>query len=150
MLLLHQPAEFADWREYYFLEACLQGKANLVQTLLEYGVDVDLEHGGLTGPSLATRCGHIHVVKQFLLWAAHNNSNIIKRHTLLHDAVVSANEALIQLLVSNGARADMCGEDGTQLIHLACMIGHLNSIRSLLVLGARIDCVNIKGQQPLH
>ena len=149
-LLLHQPAEFADWRKYYFLEACLQGKANLVQTLFEYGVDIDLEYRGLTGPSLAARRGYIHVVEPILSWAANNNINIIKRHTLPHDAAVSANEALIELLVSKGAKVDQRGQDGTQPIHLACMSGHLNSIKRLLVLGARIDCMDFKGREPLH
>ena len=108
MLLLYQPAEFADWRKYYFLESCVQGKADLVQMLLEYGIDVDLEYGGRTGPSLATRCGHIHVVQKFLWWAIYNDINIIESHKLLCDAVISPSpqQAMIQLLVCNGAKVD--------------------------------------------
>ena len=149
LLVLH-GSRFAEWRKYYFLEACRQGKTDLVQVLLENGEDIDHEHDGLTGPQLATIGGHINVVERFLLWGSNNNVGIIERHSLLHAAVMSDKVALTHFLITQGAKVYHRDKDGVQSIHLACLRGHLESIKNLLLVGAHVDCLDFEGHQPLH
>ena len=73
-----------------------------------------------------------------LCWGAANKIDLIERHLLLHAAVMSDKGAIIHFLNTQGAEVDHRYNRGVQSMHLACLGGHLESIRCLLVAGARV------------
>lgn len=56
----------------------------------------------------------------------------------------------MEILLKNGAVVDVPGMDYTTPLHKACMKQNVEIIKLLLDYGARIDCSDCLGAQPLY
>lgn len=45
---------------------------------------------------------------------------------------------------------DYVDKEGSQSVHLACQSGNLRCVKLLVAAGARVDCTDSKGRQPIH
>jgi hypothetical protein len=56
----------------------------------------------------------------------------------------------VKLLLENGADVRMADRNGCTPLHVACYIGALASVKSLLAAGCRIDELDERGHTALH
>ena len=144
-LLMNIGSSYADWRKYFFLEACLQKRAPLVHLLLGFQ-----EKRKFTGLESATEGGYAEFIKVFLTWGIRHKTNMIEQHWLLHSAVEYNREDVVDFLIEEGAQVNHPDKHGLQPLHLACMRGNLHCVKSLIASGARVDCMDFQGYQPMH
>ena len=144
-LLAHIGANFADWRKQFFLQACLQKRTALVHLLLGFQ-----ERRRSVSRNSATEGGYTEFIKVFLTWGIRHNTNMIEQHWLLHSAVEFNREDVVDFLIKERAQVNHPDKHGLQPLHLACKRGNFQCVKSLIAAGARIDCVDFQGYQPMH
>ncbi|KAL8785906.1 MAG: hypothetical protein Q9195_008451 [Heterodermia aff. obscurata] len=144
-LLVHIGSRFADWRKYFFLEACLQKRTPLVHLLLGFE-----EKGRFAGHRLATEGGYAEFIKVFLTWGIRHDTNMIEQHWLLHSAVEFNREDVVDFLIKEGAQVNHPDKNGIEPLHLACVRGNVYCVQSIIAAGAPANWVDSNGLQPIH
>lgn len=59
-------------------------------------------------------------------------------------------DKIVQTLLRNNADINLCSEDGTSPLHIACVNGHDSTVQLLLIHEAIINLCDEKGASPLH
>jgi ankyrin repeat protein len=70
-------------------------------------------------------------------------------YTLLLEAVILDNEALVRLLLDKGAQINAMGSDGSTALHCAAQFGDKNMVALLITRGADINSRDNQGNSPL-
>jgi ankyrin repeat protein len=147
--------------------AALEGHANLVQLLLEQGMDVDLENEyGQTSLHIAADFGEVEVAQLLLDHGATvnglpnqqppRNSSIYRprrdvdfQKTPLHSAAAMGYEKVVALLCQRGADVNLTyGVEGKTALHDAAERGHEKTVLELLQQGADPTVKTKEGRVP--
>jgi ankyrin repeat protein len=97
------------------------------------------------------RSDKIAVVKQLLKGGS--DTKVVNKHrqTPLHFAAGDQkdNPALCEVSLRHKAKIDVVDEDGNQPLHIACLNGHLETVKLMVSHGANVDEIDNFGRTPL-
>jgi ankyrin repeat protein len=101
--------------------------------------------------TLKSRSDKIAVVKQLLKGGS--DTKVVNKHrqTPLHFAAGDQkdNPALCEVSLRHKAKIDVVDEDGNQPLHIACLNGHLETVKLMVSHGANVDEIDNFGRTPL-
>ena len=152
--------------------ACEHGNLSIIKTLIRYGASVnDEDVDGNTPLSLAVLHGHASIMSALVSEFGCDPNDGVSLHT----ACKHGNLSMVKTLIKHGARPNVHGNtplslalyknthfvlalvselgcdpnDGVSL-HIACKHGNLNTIKTLIDHGARVNDRDVDGNAPLH
>ncbi|XP_066287918.1 GA-binding protein subunit beta-2-like isoform X2 [Branchiostoma lanceolatum] len=131
---------------YFLLYAAENGILQGVEEALKAGADIDFDHvhdevdySSGTALNLASRWGHVDVVKLLL----HRGASMAKRCrdsiAPLHAAAAEGRTEVVELLVYHGATVDIRDALQNTPLMTACYFNHVDTVRRLIELGAKAD-----------
>ncbi|KAJ0005825.1 hypothetical protein NQD34_015719 [Periophthalmus magnuspinnatus] len=139
--------------------AAIEGSENIVDFLLKQGADPLLtDQQGQTPLTLASRQGHVKVLKVLLDWAEKQENEVATRMmeqvdvegwTALRSAAWGGHIEVVKLLLDAGADVDGCDAEGKTALRAAAWGGHEEIVRILLKYGANFDKADCNGRTPL-
>ena len=131
--------------------AITQGRADLVQLLLEFEPDVEAQsRSGSTPLEAAAASGEALIVELLLAHRASTERSQSSTLGPIHLAARGGHMEVLRLLLLKGADADAITKDGNTALHLSAMERRRDCSRLLLASGARADVRNKNGDTPLH
>ena len=129
-----------------------EGRAEMVQVLIDAGADVDTEDNTGRSPlHLASREGNMAIVKMLVEAGADVSATDNEGDTCLAMAAQLGHTETVRYLV--GLKdVDVSSADQKQLtaLHKAVDEGHVDVVQVLIDAGADVDAKNDKGRTPLH
>ncbi|KAI1418784.1 ankyrin repeat-containing domain protein [Xylaria sp. FL1777] len=146
------------WQKYslpgtILMRATMGGHVDVVRVILEKVPEMPLHawsyhhHDAL---QLATGRSNLPIVEELIKAGANVNHSVETHETSLHHAAENGHEAVIALLLQEGANTSTARmKDGATLLHLAAENGHSDVVRQLV----RVTFINVTddmGQTPLH
>ncbi|XP_068186093.1 ankyrin repeat domain-containing protein 50 isoform X2 [Antennarius striatus] len=138
--------------------AAHQGSANIVKLLLTHGFDpMKSDHHSQTPLILASKQGHISVLKVLLEWATSHEPQKMQmmEHidndgwTALRSAAWGGHSEAVRLLLDAGADVDGCDGEGRTALRAAAWGGHEEIVLILLNYGAQVNKADNNGRTPL-
>ncbi|XP_078601062.1 uncharacterized protein LOC144876051 [Branchiostoma floridae x Branchiostoma japonicum] len=125
--------------------AALSGSVEGAKAALDAGADIDFKHSenDIAGTVLylASMAGHVDVVRLLL----RKGASMVERTASfapLHAAALKGRTEVVDLLVQHGATLDIQdGYKNTPLMY-ACGYNQVDTVRRLIELGARPDCLD--------
>ncbi|XP_071084298.1 ankyrin repeat domain-containing protein 50-like isoform X1 [Haliotis cracherodii] len=128
------------------MRAAVGGHRDVVELLVSKGADVSVVDGvGNNILHLACMRGHLETVKFVLsLNVVDINSRGLRSTTPVMGAAGLGHRDVVELLASKGADVSLVDEDGDNILHLACMKGHLETVK--FVLSLNVVDINSRGQ----
>ncbi|XP_048250649.1 uncharacterized protein LOC124152553 [Haliotis rufescens] len=126
--------------------AAVNGHRQVFDLLVTQGADVSLEDDGRNN-ILHVAClgGHVDMVKYVLSQkTADINSRGQYGRTLLMLAVSAGHRQVFDLLVREGADVSLEDDDGDNILHMACLGGHVHMVK--YVLTQKVAFINGRGQ----
>ena len=140
-------------------QASYHGHNDIVTELLDHGADADLVDGSYGGPLQAAIIGGHHQIAQLLLDRGANVNaqpgqvwhmfGVYISSTALAAAIYRADNNMIDLLLSKGARADLEHWRYPPALYVAAEAGHSALIPKLLRSGADLEA-QFRGKPPLY
>ncbi|KAG5028600.1 hypothetical protein AAZX31_05G078300 [Glycine max] len=132
--------------------AISQGRADLVQLLLEFEADVEaLNRSGSTPLEAASSCNEALIVELLLAHKANTERSELSMFGPIHHAARGGHVEVMRLLLLKGAKVDSLAKDGNTALHVAVEEHTKDCVRLLLANGARTDAKNTReGDTPLH
>ncbi|XP_046341569.2 ankyrin repeat and KH domain-containing protein mask-like isoform X2 [Haliotis rufescens] len=130
------------------MRAAMGGHRDVVELLVSKGADVSLmDKDGDSILHLACGGGHMETVRFVLsLNVVDINSRGLKSTTPMMRAAVGGHRDVVELLVSKGADVLLVDGVGNNVLHLACMIGDMETVEFVLSLNVvDIDARNYLG-----
>jgi len=144
-----------------------RGHQKLVKLLLEHGANINaMIASGETALHLAAKYGHEEIIRLLLVHGAdkeakpnanfyNSNANLYKPEvniynpacTALHVAAISGHEAIVRLLLENGANIEAKTIDGQTALHVAAVSGQGEVVWLLLNFGAEKGCHECEGTE---
>lgn len=126
--------------------AAEHGCTDIAILLLQANADVNrCLANGKTALSLAAQHGHIEIVKHLI-----GKSNAASRMDAIAQAALENNTAIIRVLVEGGADVNARKDDRSMTpLMLAIAFNHLESVKLLVTLGARLDLKSKNGKTAL-
>ncbi|RPB02411.1 ankyrin, partial [Choiromyces venosus 120613-1] len=133
-------------------EACENGHEDAVSLLLAAGADASIPdvHGDTP---LHVSAPHPKIAECLLDRGANVDAqSFYWSETALHKAIDAAAEETVELLLSRGARVDLCGYYDQTVLHLAAVSGSKRILELLLGNGADrfLEERDMEGETPLH
>jgi hypothetical protein len=127
------------------------GRADLVRSLLEHNVDVDLptSRSHLTALGLASFVGSVEVSRLLIRHGADVNSRTRNDWTPLNRASKQGHLNLVRFLIENHADVDSPNHEGVTPLHSAASKGHLDIVKVLIESGADFIRRNDDSKTPL-
>ena len=92
--------------------------------------------------------GDVSKVSEMLIHDSSLATIILEDLYPIHWAADRGNEAMVQILIKNGANVNVQDEDGQTALHYACSVGHEQVIEVLLKAGADVNIVDNEGLKP--
>ena len=135
------PAEGRDQRQLVVLAAVLPD-LRLLRRLIAAGVDLNLQHRGMTALLAATRDswhGRPEAVMTLLANGADVRVADADGNTPLHFAARTSDPGVAALLRDAAAELDVLNNEGYSPLAIACQAGNWRLVRFLLERGARAD-----------
>lgn len=140
-------------------QASYHGYQDMVTELLDHGADADLVDGSYGGPLQAAIIGGHHQIAQLLLNRGANVNaqpgqvwhifGVQVSSTALAAAIHRADNDMVNLLLSKGARADLEHNIYPPALYVAAESGHSALIPKLLCYGADLEA-QFRGKPPLY
>ncbi|OWM73186.1 ankyrin-1-like [Punica granatum] len=132
--------------------AIAQGRADLVQLLLEFEPDVQVPNrSGSTALEAASASGEALIVELLLSRGASIERSDTSALGPTHLAVAKGHLEVLRLLLQKGASVDALTRDGSTPLHLAVAERRRDCVRLLLASGAKPNVHNSEdGDTPLH
>lgn len=133
------------------MEACEKGELEKVKSIIEKGIDIDLEYNNWTPLTKASEKGHLNIVKYLVENGAKINKENGHDWTALMCASMNGHSDIVEYLVENGAGVNIKNEDGHTALILVSNEDkeHLNIIQYLVDNGADINIKNNDGDTAL-
>nr|XP_034302047.1 uncharacterized protein LOC105321881 [Crassostrea gigas] len=129
--------------------ACAFGNANLVETLLGNGADVNAKGtGGWTALHFAVLFNRSRIVEFLLKKKADVNSQAMDRKTPLHIAAENDHWSLVDLLLENGAKPENTTNEGDFAITLAASNGHIELVKTFVEEGIELEFPQVREEDP--
>ncbi|CAG5037574.1 unnamed protein product [Parnassius apollo] len=104
---------------------------------------------GLNAIHLASKDGHVEVVRELLQRGAAIDAATKKGNTALHIASLAGQEAVVKLLVQNGAQVNIQSQNGFTPLYMAAQENHDGVVKFLLANGANQSLATEDGFTPL-
>lgn len=118
--------------------ACVLGRNDIVELLISYGADKDIQTGdGLTPLVLAASAGHGKTVKKLVASGVDINKAHGDGYTALHVIAACGNEEAANILIDNGADVHIIAKNRLTALDLAAENGSIAVIARLLEEGAK-------------
>ena len=134
--------------------AAWAGHVEALSSLLAHGADVDWLSGrdGYSPLWCAISGFHIDAARLLLKHGARVSQRSASGGGLmpLHQAAVTAQSAMCELLLDRGAQVDSLDEDRNTPLHYAAASGSAASVKALLRGGAQVDLEQAQGLTPAH
>lgn len=134
--------------------AAWAGHVEALQILIAHGADVDWLSGrdGYSPLWCAISAYHIDAARILLKHGARVSLRSASGGGLtpLHQAAVTGQSAMCELLLERGAQVDLLDEDKNTSLHYAAASGSAASVQILLRAGAQVDAEQVQGLTPLH
>jgi hypothetical protein len=163
--------DVTDVMSHALWTACYRGDVDIVDWLMthtsadvNYSKTIYIEICSMTSVAIACNEGHMTIVKRLLTDATLPcDVNMVtggKRNTALHDVIWFTRETPLQESCNRGDTAavvdvvyesdvNMQARDGKTAMHLACMNGHLDTVKVLLSVFADTNITNDFGRTPV-
>lgn len=139
--------------------SAIEGSEHSVEFLLNHGADpLVSDQQGQTPLILASRQGHVGIVKVLLDWAQQQEKNLASRMlehvdtegwTALRSAAWGGHIDVVKLLLNVGADVDGCDSEGKTALRAAAWGGHEKIVNTLLEYRASVDKADSDGRTPL-
>ena len=130
-------------------KACIEGYPDVIQSLIDRGVDVN-ERGDTheTPLAVASGSGNLEATKILIKNGADVNSRDKYGWTPLHHASQHGHFETVRLLLNEGADVNSKEQEDWSALHLASANNHIESAQRLLERGAIVDIRNNRGRTP--
>ena len=118
--------------------------------ILERGLHVDAEDNyALTLLQVASRHGHLEIVKFLIDNGAAVNAVEIDNRAALHFAIIRGHASIVRYLLENGADVNLRKRLGLTPLHVVVQSFHTDLVQILLDHGADIEAPDDRGDTPL-
>ncbi|WCJ43587.1 Protein VAPYRIN [Euphorbia peplus] len=147
------PADSMDSNGLTLLHiAIAQARPDIVQLLLEFGPDVELQSRGGSSPlEAASGAGEALIVELLLAHRASVERSEASNWGPVHLAAAGGHLEVLRLLLLKGGNVDSVAKDGYTALHLAVEEHRRDCARLLLASGAKPNIRDgTKGDTPLH
>ncbi|KAI4319678.1 hypothetical protein MLD38_033251 [Melastoma candidum] len=148
-----KPADSVDSQGQRLLHLSIsQGRADLVQILIEFGANVEApSSSGSTPLEAAASAGEVLIVELLLARRANTERSSSSTWGPIHLAAGGGHLEVLRLLLLKGADVDSLTKDGNTALHLAVEERRRDCVRLLIANGARTDIRSgYTGETPLH
>ena len=137
--------------EEELIKACEDGDLEKVKSLIEKGIDINLEYKWWTPLTKASEKGHLDIVEYLVKNGAKINKENGHDWTALMCASMNGHSDIVEYLVENGANINIKNENGQTALILVSNEDneHLNIIQYLVDNGADINIKNNDGDTAL-
>lgn len=133
------------------LWAAREGHVAVVQTLLDWGIDINTRDStGDTPICIAALEKHESVVRFLVQKGADVGAKNDHGGTALMNAAYNGTETIVQVLLESGASVVEKGESGYTALHRAASWGHTGSVQLLLEFGSEVNARTQNGDTPLQ
>ncbi|XP_074025695.1 uncharacterized protein isoform X3 [Leptinotarsa decemlineata] len=135
-----------------FLRAARAGQLDKIQEYLDSGTVRDINTSnanGLNALHLASKDGHIEIVRELLKRGAIVDSATKKGNTSLHIASLAGQEEVVRILIQHGATLNVQSQNGFTPLYMAAQENHDGCVRYLLSKGANQALATEDGFTPL-
>ncbi|CAG2244890.1 ANKRD52 [Mytilus edulis] len=133
------------------VEACTEGHLQIVQTLVQYGYDIDCVKPGLLSPLYAAcSYGHTDIVQYLLGCNCAVDLENCDGQTALHVACIKNNPEIVSILLGKGLYINKPGFCKETPFFIACKWGNLGVVNILLEYNCDITICNNMNESPLH
>ncbi|XP_023311776.1 ankyrin-3 isoform X3 [Anoplophora glabripennis] len=135
-----------------FLRAARAGQLDKIQEYLDSGTVRDINTSnanGLNALHLASKEGHVEIVRELLKRGAIVDAATKKGNTSLHIASLAGQEEVVRLLVQHGASLNVQSQNGFTPLYMASQENHDGVVRYLLSKGANQTLATEDGFTPL-
>ncbi|KXT04375.1 hypothetical protein AC578_3584 [Pseudocercospora eumusae] len=131
--------------------AAWAGNVETLNILVSHGADVDWL-SGRDGYSPLWCAISAHQIDAARLLLKHGARVSLKANGLmpLHQAAVTSQSAMCELLIDRGAKIDCLDDDRNTPLHYASACGSIASVKALLRAGADIEAEQTYGLRPVH
>ncbi|XP_072301374.1 uncharacterized protein ankrd50l [Eucyclogobius newberryi] len=139
--------------------SAIEGSESIAEFLLKHGADpLVSDKQGQTPLTLASRQGHVQVLKVLLDWAKKQENETAARMmeqvdvegwTALRSGAWGGHIEAVRLLLDARADVDGCDGEGRTALRAAAWGGHEEIVRILLEYGADFDKADCNGRTPL-
>ena len=124
--------------ELELMEACEKGELEKVKSIIEKGLDIDLEYNNWTPLTKASEKGHLNIVK----YLVENGAKINKENGHDWTALISASKEglleIVEYLIEKGANIEIKTDCKWTALTFASMEGHLEVVKHLIKSGADV------------
>ncbi|VEN62626.1 unnamed protein product [Callosobruchus maculatus] len=135
-----------------FLRAARAGQLDKIVEYLDSGTVRDINTSnanGLNALHLASKDGHVDIVRELLKRGAIVDAATKKGNTALHIASLAGQEEVVRLLVQHGASLNVQSQNGFTPLYMAAQENHDGVVRYLLSKGANQTLATEDGFTPL-
>lgn len=122
--------------------AARNGHAEIIEILIEYGIDLSTNSAGFLALQSAAMWGHHKVVQLLLDAGVPPEDETLINFGPLFSAVSSNYEYIVKILIKCGSNVNIQGPEGRTAAMTAALHGHARILRLLLESGAKIDAMN--------
>jgi len=132
--------------------ACMLGKINTVQKLLDAGAQVNqpITNNGISLLYIAAQHGHLNIVRTLLDKGANTNQLKTSGASPLYIAAQNEHIDIVKALLAKGAEANQATSDGATPLFIAAQNGNFEIAMALLAKGAQVNQTRtIDGASPL-
>lgn len=145
LLALVENVDIQNILEY----AVETGNSDVIDSLVDFGADVDFKNGELTPLYTAASIGDLDTVNALLHHGANPNTVSMLTGTPLQSAVSKCHKKVVQTLLNAGSRVDIIFE-GKSLVHIAAEFADKDILLALLRNNADACSKDKKGNTALH
>mmetsp|Transcript_10422 Transcript_10422/g.19792 ORF Transcript_10422/g.19792 Transcript_10422/m.19792 type:complete len:370 (-) Transcript_10422:348-1457(-) len=138
---LHQACGAGDLERVSFILSSEQERSVFLNA---YNTEGD------TSLHLATREGHLEIVKELVKAGAVVDVEDAYQSTPLHDSAQDGCTAMVEYLISVGATVNRFDKNGGTPLHDAAWEGHFDTVDALLQAGAVPEAMNMNGHTPIQ
>ncbi|CAH0546187.1 unnamed protein product [Brassicogethes aeneus] len=135
-----------------FLRAARAGQLDKIQEYLDSGTVRDINTSnanGLNALHLASKDGHVEIVRELLKRGAIVDAATKKGNTSLHIASLAGQEEVVRLLIQHNASLNVQSQNGFTPLYMAAQENHDGCVKYLLSKGANQTLATEDGFTPL-
>jgi ankyrin repeat protein len=156
IVLTRQELKAQEWGESALWECASQGYTQLLEFMLNCGIDVDAavevpeniqEKNTLL--HIASIYCKLNVIQLLVEKKADINIRNAKYDTAFHSAALSGNVEIINILLDKGMSLNLTNAKGSTPLHLSALSGNLEATKILVERGAPLTNANNNGATPL-